>query len=88
MDRPLAHIVSRSRPAAVGRGVAAALLEQIGLDRRVGTVRITHDQIDAGRDDFVYPLLELAVKMLDLDGAGDEDGDAFRCPGHVRRQAS
>ena len=54
----------------------------------VGTVRITHDQIEAGHDDLVNPLLELAVKMLDLDGAGDEDGDAFRCPGHVRRQAS
>ena len=58
----------------VDRGVAAALLEQVGLDGGVGAVRIAYDHVEAGRDDFVNPLLELAVKMLDIDGAGDEDG--------------
>ena len=62
------------------------MLEQIGLDGGVGTVRIAYDHVDAGRDDLVNPLLELAVKMLDLDGAGDEDGGPVLISMSVRRR--
>ena len=68
-------------PARLGHGVA------LGISRREAAGQIGDDDAEgvlvvAGFN----PHLELAVKVLDLDGAGDEDSDACRGPVHVRKQ--
>src|SRR4051794_24318937 len=82
VHRPIADMVPRLGPASIDRDGCGASLHQGILDCGVGTVRISHDDGEAGLQDSVEAREEARVESLDREGAGGEYG-AHRVHFHV-----
>ena len=70
---PFGDVVPRCVPRAVHGHLACLIPLKAFLDRRIGAIGVSDDDIEVRRHDLFDPLLHLIVQAFDGNRSGDED---------------